>query len=225
VLAVVEAAALSRPPRSPFHRQNPTPHTPQPQVAQRELAASDIIDRLLKDFSGQVLTVGQQVVFELQGLNLRIVVGSLLVSDAGGQNKDVSRAFLRDSTAFIFTNAGGFVVAQMGCSGADQGCGSVDRGCGGTDQGWQSMGVQSRACACACGFQPAASVNPLLQIPPYPTSPHSTPHPTPPCPTPPTPRPSPHQDHGAEGLRHQPALQVPHALVRVAGHRRPRRAV
>lgn len=75
-------------------------------VAQRELAANAIIGRLLQDFSGQVLSVGQQVVFELQGLNLRIVVGSLLVSDAGGENKDVARGFLRDSTAFIFTNSG-----------------------------------------------------------------------------------------------------------------------
>ncbi len=54
----------------------------------------------------QILSVGQQVVFELQGLNLRIVVGSLLVSDAAGENKDVARGFLADSTAFIFTNAG-----------------------------------------------------------------------------------------------------------------------
>ncbi|KAI8476967.1 MAG: N-ethylmaleimide sensitive fusion protein [Monoraphidium minutum] len=75
-------------------------------VMQRELAANDIIDRLLRDFSGQVLGVGQQVVFELQGLNLRIVVGSLLVADAAGENKDVPRALLGDSTAFIFTNAG-----------------------------------------------------------------------------------------------------------------------
>lgn len=55
----------------------------------------------------QILSVGQQVVFELQGLNLRLSIGSLLVSDAaGGDNRDVSRGFLRDSTAFIFTNAG-----------------------------------------------------------------------------------------------------------------------
>ncbi|KIZ00939.1 vesicle-fusing ATPase [Monoraphidium neglectum] len=80
--------------------------TDKARVAQRELSANDIIDRLLKDFAGQVLSVNQQVVFELQGLNLRVVVGSLLVSDASGENRDVQRGFLRDSTAFIFTNSG-----------------------------------------------------------------------------------------------------------------------
>ena len=76
-------------------------------AAQRELAAGDVIDRLLKDFGGQVLTAGQQVVFELQGLNLRLGVSSLLVADgATGENRDAPRARLGDATAFIFTNAG-----------------------------------------------------------------------------------------------------------------------
>ncbi|GBF97910.1 vesicle-fusing ATPase-like, partial [Raphidocelis subcapitata] len=86
-------------------------------VAQRELAAGDIIDRLLKDFTGQVVTAGQQVVFELQGLNLRLVVGSLLVSDPAGENRDVPRAFLRDSTAFIFTNGGQAPIKVTGQKG------------------------------------------------------------------------------------------------------------
>jgi hypothetical protein len=97
-------------PRLPLDTPRPGPAAPHPcpppQVAQRELSANDIIDRLLKDFAGQVFTVGQQVVFELQGLNLRLVVGSLLVSDASGENRDVVRGFVRDSTAFIFTNSG-----------------------------------------------------------------------------------------------------------------------
>ncbi len=53
----------------------------------------------------QIFTVGQQVVFELQGVNLRLVVGTLLV-DQGGENKEVQRGVLFENTAFIFTNAG-----------------------------------------------------------------------------------------------------------------------
>lgn len=54
-----------------------------------------------------MLSLGQQVVFELQGTNLCIEVSNLLVTDAAsGENRDVARALLRDSTAFIFTNAG-----------------------------------------------------------------------------------------------------------------------
>ena len=49
--------------------------------------------------------MNQQVAFELQGVNLRITVGTLLV-DANGDNKEVNRGLLMDSTAFIFTNAG-----------------------------------------------------------------------------------------------------------------------
>jgi hypothetical protein len=57
----------------------------------------------------QVLSVNQQVAFELQGVNLRINIGQLLI-DANGDNQEVSRGFLMDSTAFIFTNAGMFAV-------------------------------------------------------------------------------------------------------------------
>jgi vesicle-fusing ATPase len=87
-------------------------------AAPRELAASDIIDRLLKDFSGQILTAGQQVVFELQGLNLRLNVASLLVTDAGtGESADVRRALLSNATAFIFTNAGQAPIKVTGQKG------------------------------------------------------------------------------------------------------------
>ena len=54
----------------------------------------------------QILTVGQQVVFELQGVNLRLTVGTVLV-DQGGENKEVQQAMLAQNTAFIFTNGGG----------------------------------------------------------------------------------------------------------------------
>ena len=166
----------------------PSPPTPLPQVVQRELAAGDIIDRLLKDFNGQVLTNGQQVVFELQGLNLRLVVGSLLVSDPAGENRDVPRAFLRDSTAFIFTNAGGSPRAAL--------------------LGW------GRRAHLPGARQQAAP----------PCTPPPTPHPPSLTPTPGS-RPGPHQGDGPEGLRHQPAVQVPHPQLRVPRHRRPGHAV
>jgi vesicle-fusing ATPase len=105
--------------------------------AQRELAANDVIERLLKDFTGQVLSVGQQLVFELQGLNLRLVVGTLLVdttsatsnggggaaagAGAGGHSSnsstEVSRGFLADNTAFIFTNGGNAPIKITGQKG------------------------------------------------------------------------------------------------------------
>ena len=102
--------------------------------AQRELAANDVIERLLKDFTGQVLSVGQQLVFELQGLNLRLVVGTLLVdttasSNGGGattaasgnssnsNSTEVARGFLADNTAFIFTNGGNAPIKITGQKG------------------------------------------------------------------------------------------------------------
>eukprot|EP00877_Chromochloris_zofingiensis_P012938 jgi/Chrzof1/7899/Cz02g40140.t1 len=53
----------------------------------------------------QIFTVGQQVLFELQGTNLRLVISALLVGQ-GGDNRDITRGYLQDKTAFIFTNSG-----------------------------------------------------------------------------------------------------------------------
>jgi hypothetical protein len=52
----------------------------------------------------QVFCPDQQLAFELQGSSFKLVVGSLQVDD-NGQTKEVSRAMLVKSTAFIFTNS------------------------------------------------------------------------------------------------------------------------
>lgn len=61
----------------------------------------------------QIFTVGQQVLFELQGTNLRLVISALLVGQ-GGDNRDITRGYLQDKTAFIFTNSGGVGFDQQG---------------------------------------------------------------------------------------------------------------
>ena len=102
----------------------------------RELAAPDVVERLLKDLSGQVLTAGQQVVFELQGVNLRLVVGSITAegeAEGGGgaaaaaaaaakvppgqpHHREVPRAAVAPggATAFIFTNSNAHAVRITG---------------------------------------------------------------------------------------------------------------
>lgn len=105
------------------------PVTEAPNRAPRELAAPDVVERLLKDLSGQVLTAGQQVVFELQGINLKLVVGSITVeggADGSGattttkqQHNEVARAAvaLGGATSFIFTNSSAHAVRITGQKG------------------------------------------------------------------------------------------------------------
>lgn len=79
---------------------------------QMEVQANRIIDRLTKDFEQQIFSSGQQILFELEGTNLRLVVGSLLVDD-----KEVPRAKLQKGTAFVFTNSGQHPIKILGQKG------------------------------------------------------------------------------------------------------------
>ena len=67
------------------------PVTEAPNRQPREVAAQELSARLLKDLSGQVLTAGQQAVFELQGLNLRLTVGSLTADGGGAEENEGGR--------------------------------------------------------------------------------------------------------------------------------------
>jgi vesicle-fusing ATPase len=103
----------------------------------RELAAADAVDRLSRDLQGQLLTAGQQVVFELQGANLRLIVGSITTtttdedggagaggSAAGGKqsqphHREVARAAIAGSgaTTFVFTNSNAHAIRITGQKG------------------------------------------------------------------------------------------------------------
>lgn len=77
-----------------------------------ELNANDIVERLLKCFAHQILSTSQQIVFELQGSNYKMSISSLLIDNA-----EVQRAWLRDTTAFIFLNTGQHPIKIIGQKG------------------------------------------------------------------------------------------------------------
>ena len=58
----------------------------------------------------------QQVVFEMDTANFKLSISSLVV-DMAGQSVEVPRGFLRDNTAFIFTNGGQNPVKILGQKG------------------------------------------------------------------------------------------------------------
>lgn len=114
------------------------PVTEAPNRQPREMAAQELSARLLQDLAGQVLTAGQQVVFELQGVNLRLTVGSLTAdgqeNGSGGrqqagqqragqppqqQHREVPRAAVAPggATSFIFTNSNASAVRVTGQKG------------------------------------------------------------------------------------------------------------
>ncbi|KAL6751966.1 N-ethylmaleimide sensitive fusion protein [Haematococcus lacustris] len=81
-----------------------------------ELAADPLIARLLRSFTGQVLTQNQLVAFEHEGSNFKLIVGNMQI-DVAGQSQDVQRAYLAENTAFIFTNAGNNPIKITGQKG------------------------------------------------------------------------------------------------------------
>ncbi|WIA31160.1 hypothetical protein OEZ86_001171 [Tetradesmus obliquus] len=81
-----------------------------------EISASDVIERLLQIFKGQIFAPEQQLAFELQGASFKLMVGSLQV-DVGGQNREVPRAALMAQTAFIFTNSNSHNIKILGQKG------------------------------------------------------------------------------------------------------------
>ncbi|KAF6256958.1 N-ethylmaleimide sensitive fusion protein [Scenedesmus sp. NREL 46B-D3] len=81
-----------------------------------ELNASDVIERLLQIFKGQIFAPEQQLAFELQGASFKLQVGSLQV-DVGGHNVEVPRAALMAQTAFIFTNSNSHNIKILGQKG------------------------------------------------------------------------------------------------------------
>ncbi|EFJ49121.1 hypothetical protein VOLCADRAFT_80882 [Volvox carteri f. nagariensis] len=80
-----------------------------------ELKADDVIQRLLKA-KGQVLTKDQQIAFELDTGNYKLIVEQLLV-DVGGKSMETSRGVLSGRTAFFFTNEGDSPITITGQKG------------------------------------------------------------------------------------------------------------
>lgn len=81
-----------------------------------EMNADALIARLLRVFMGQILAVQQQAAFEFEGNNFRIAISSMLI-DVNGQSKEAPHAFLRENTAFIFTNTASNPVKITGQKG------------------------------------------------------------------------------------------------------------
>lgn len=70
-----------------------------------DLSADDLIARLIRTFKGQIFGLKQQMAFEHEGSNFRLVVSNLLV-DVNGQSLETQRGMLGQTTAFFFTNTG-----------------------------------------------------------------------------------------------------------------------
>ncbi|GIL90412.1 hypothetical protein Vretimale_18282 [Volvox reticuliferus] len=85
-------------------------------VRPTELQADDLIHRLLRSFRGQILTKNQQIAFELDTGNYKLIIEQLLI-DVAGKSVETSRGILADNTAFIFTNEGGSPISIAGQKG------------------------------------------------------------------------------------------------------------
>ncbi|KAG2433336.1 hypothetical protein HXX76_008400 [Chlamydomonas incerta] len=85
-------------------------------VRPAELQADDLIQRLIRSFGNQVLTKNQQVAFELDGANYKLLVEQLLI-DVDGKSVEAPRGLLAEATAFIFTNEGGSPITISGQKG------------------------------------------------------------------------------------------------------------
>lgn len=81
-----------------------------------ELVANDLIERIVKEFSDQICASGQEIYFEFQGSNYRLVISSILI-DSNGENKEAKRAWLRRNTAFIFVNSAQHSIKIVGQKG------------------------------------------------------------------------------------------------------------
>ncbi len=64
----------------------------------------------------QIFGIGQQIAFEMEGSNYKLVVTNLLI-DVNGVSVEAPRAALRDNSAFIFTNASSNPIKIMGQKG------------------------------------------------------------------------------------------------------------
>lgn len=60
-----------------------------------------------------MLTKSQQVAFELEGANYKLLVEQLLI-DVDGKSVEAPRGVLAETTAFIFTNDGGSPITIAG---------------------------------------------------------------------------------------------------------------
>ncbi|MEW5320150.1 MAG: hypothetical protein WDW38_011247 [Sanguina aurantia] len=81
-----------------------------------DVKAQDITAAVIRSFSGQVMTAGQQVVFEICGTNYRYTVGNM-VADVKGVAKDVTRGYLQETTVIIFTSIANSTVKVTGQKG------------------------------------------------------------------------------------------------------------
>ena len=63
-----------------------------------------------------MFTLNQLIAFEHEGSNFKLSISNLMI-DVNGQSQDVSRAYLAENTAFIFTNGEPCCVCWAGLLG------------------------------------------------------------------------------------------------------------
>ncbi|CAL8461921.1 g1452 [Coccomyxa elongata] len=80
-----------------------------------ELHAAEITNSFINRFKGQVLAVGQKVVFEYQGFTYRMEASNILVLDeASGEQVSEQRGILTESTACVYIPASGSNLTILG---------------------------------------------------------------------------------------------------------------
>ncbi|KAL4457630.1 hypothetical protein ABPG75_012495 [Micractinium tetrahymenae] len=73
-----------------------------------EIDAQDLSGHLAARFSGQVLTTGQELTFEYQGINYLLKVNDVMVADPSAEQLSVHRGMLMADSAYVFeTRHGG----------------------------------------------------------------------------------------------------------------------
>ncbi len=64
----------------------------------------------------QVFTTGQLIILDHESSNFKLSISTIQV-DVGGQSQDVSRAYVAENTAFIFTQSGSSLIKVSGQKG------------------------------------------------------------------------------------------------------------
>lgn len=72
-----------------------------------EIDAQDLSSHLATRFAGQVLTTGQDLTFEYQGVNFLLKVAGVMVADPTAEQLSVHRGMLKPDSAYVFSTQHG----------------------------------------------------------------------------------------------------------------------
>jgi vesicle-fusing ATPase len=79
-----------------------------------EFNAQELIEHLTSRFTGQVVTVHQQVTFEYQGVNYLLTVKSIIGTDTDSDNLTIHRGQLLKETEIVFETRPGSGIKVVG---------------------------------------------------------------------------------------------------------------